>query len=288
MECPKCGSKSTSEQVCSSCGIIFERYEVSKSIALKREREKQFASLGGGEYSSGPGLELGLPILAFILSPLLLWMLPGLTWSVCMWTHEFGHAMAAWLGGMAATPFLGWTSYGNRSWIVTLCFTTLLGLLTYKSWEKKSHFLVTVFACMFIAQMYFRFFLNQDELYCLATFMGIGGEFWISALLVIAYHYNLPKETHWPTLRYFVLFAAAFTFYHNFHLWLGVSHGKEHIPWGSLWGGHGDMDRLRDEWGWSESKITSTYLSLGYVCIAVLAMNYLAQAVCVVLKPVKK
>ena len=225
-------------------------------------------------------LELGFPVFALALAPILLWAFPILTWATSLWVHEFGHAFAGWFGGRAATPFVGWTSLsGDRSWTVTICFTVLLGILGYKSWEGRSPFLVLTFILMFLAQLYYRFAMSNSQLGCWISFMGIGGEFWISTWFLVAYHYRMPEATHWHVFRYVGAFVGAFTFYNIYSLWLQVASGKRDVPYGSLWGDSGDMDNLRDVWLWSPDLITSRYLTLANACIALMMVNYLFQVV---------
>ncbi len=279
MDCPKCGTKSSDTLSCSQCGIVFSKFESSQSQKIHVERQKKLEELNLPHHAVW-WVELGFPILAFALSPILFWMFPSLMWATSMWIHEFGHAFAGWFGGVAATPFLGWTSLSSgRSWMVTICFTALIALLGYLSWKKQSYFLVATFVCMFLAQIYFRFFVTYGELQWMFSYMGIGGEFWISTWFLIAYHHRFPEETYWRMLRYPVVFAGAFTFYHIFHLWLGVQAGRRDIPWGSLWGDSGDMDVLRDEWLWTPQMITSSYVKLGYICLAIMISHYLFQVV---------
>lgn len=279
MDCPKCRAKSTSLEVCSACGVIFSKYEISKTLTLNLNRNQQFESLTDNQPE--PTIEIGAPIAVFALAALIVWLMPGLAWSVSMWIHEFGHAFAAWFGGIAATPFLGFTSYGaGQSWVVTICFTILLGLLSYLSWKNKSYFLVATFAGMFVMQMYYRFVLTEGELSAMCSYMGIGGEFWISTFFIVAFHYTFPPKVHWQFLRYPLLLNAAITYMNVLKLWVDVSHHRRDLPWGSMWGGDdvGDMNSLVNDWAWTQSEITSSYLRLGYYCLAVIVINYIVQA----------
>ena len=277
MNCPKCHAVSLNEEVCSSCGIIFSKFEKSIDQQKSQKRQGEFAALTGDFIP--PSVELWLPPIAFVLGILILWMMPFLTWMMCMWPHEFGHAFAGWLGGVASTPipFAGFTSYsGTRSWIVTGCFSTLLILLSYKCWKPKSYFLIFTFLGLFIAQFYYRF-QDADRLRMWQAYGGIGGEFWISAWLIMAYHYRFPEKTYWHVFRPIFLLMGSITFFHNMHLWIAISHGKAQIPWGALWGGHGDMNQLVDNWGWTPPMITESYLRLGYICLAILVLHYVLK-----------
>lgn len=279
MECPKCKASVESNAVeCKVCGVIFKKFDDSRSIRLAQDREKLFESVNAPILSVR--MDIILPLIAFLFAWLMKMILPKLVWALSMWVHEFGHATTAWFGGMAATPFLGWTTRsGERSWTVTMCFTALLGILGYKSWEKKSYFLVVTFILFFFTQMYFRFVINEEKLDFMFSYMGIGGEFWISTWLIIAYHYYFPEYTQWRVLKYAALFVGAFVFFNAFSMWKNIYHGYAEFPWGSLWSGedHGDMNTLRDEFGWQTFQITSSYVKFGTICVTIIIVHYIFQ-----------
>lgn len=279
MECPKCKANVEASAIeCAACGVIFKKLEDLKSAKVLQHHEELFKSVHSPILSGRA--DVAMPMVAFLLAWLIKLIFPKLVWAVSMWVHEFGHATTAWFGGVAATPFLGWTTMGGeRSWIVTICFTALLGILGYKSWEKKSYFLVGTFVIAFLTQMYFRFVLNEENLDFMFSYMGIGGEFWISSWLIIAYHYDFPEYVQWRLLKYVALFIGAMVFLNALMMWKNISHGYAEFPWGSLWGGedHGDMNVLRDEFGWQTLQITSSYVKLGTVCLLIVIVHYIIQ-----------
>jgi hypothetical protein len=150
MDCPKCHSLVPPGATdCKKCGIIFEKYEHAQSVTMETQRQQQFASPTASPLS--PSQNILIPIGAFLFAALIKLVFPALTWSISMIVHEFGHAFSGWWGGVAATPFLGWTSFeAHRTWMTTICFSLLMGILGYKSFEKRSYFLVATFATMFL------------------------------------------------------------------------------------------------------------------------------------------
>lgn len=278
MQCPKCLANSTDPLVCSECGVIFSKFEKSQSTYIPR-KIPEFQEV---ETRKIPiWVEMGLPIAAFLLAPLFKVILPGPAFT---WIHEFGHASAAWFGGVRAIPLpMGWTNWGGeREWAVTICFTILIGLLGYLSWQKRSYFLMTILSLIFVAQIYFRFFLSMGELEAMIVWMGTAGEFWISALFVIAYQFQLPKEIHWHPLRYLFLFLGAASFFVQMQKWIQISKGLDDMRMGHLvmiTGAHLKTDTLRlvEDWAWTEAEIIQSYLSLGKICIVVMIINYIAH-----------
>ncbi|MEZ4846604.1 MAG: hypothetical protein R2877_06590 [Bdellovibrionota bacterium] len=69
---------------------------------------------------------------------------------------------------------------------------------------------------------------------CHVSWMGEAGQFWISALLVIAYHYEFPEEAHWRNVRYALLVLGAAAFYSQMHNWIQIKNGLKDVPIGTL------------------------------------------------------
>ncbi len=112
--------------------------------------------------------------------------------------------------------------------------------------------------------------------------MGEGGEFWISALLVIAYHYEFPEETYWKNVRYAFLILGAAAFYGQMREWMLMKDGLKEVPIGTLitiGGGHlrSDMMVLQEDWAWTEPEMINSYLTLGKICIMLMIINYVGN-----------
>lgn len=253
-------------------------------------RQRREAELFGTPSSDNTSVlpvwkELSFPLFAFLAAPIFYWVMMPLGASMSMWIHEFGHAFFAWFSGYYATPFFGVTFITNQSWGVTICFSILLGTLGYFSWQKRSPFLIAVFSLMFLVQFVFRFFLSSEQQIQAIIWGGNGGTLWIATLMVISYHYRLPETTYWSILRYIVLFVGALVFFTSIKTWWEFEHGVREMPVGvqAMWGLHSDPDRLMDEFGWKQFELVGSYLRTGYICLAIIVINYLVSAARVVL-----
>ena len=212
-------------------------------------------------------------------------ILPALILDGCqIWVHEFGHAFIGWFGSRAATPLgIGWTNMElERSWFVYACFLFLIGITAWRSIQHRYYYLVFLALLALIGQTHFTFFSNDWRWARMVSYGGIGGEFWLSALLIMSFHYRLPSSIRWDWLRYFVLLVGVYTFYHAITFWHGVESGTQMFPWGSLIhgeeDGNGDMNRLVHEYGWTKEYIIAKYLQDGRVLLIILALHYLFHA----------
>lgn len=197
-----------------------------------------------------------------------------------IWIHEFGHATVAWLSGRRAIPLpFGWTNIQlNRSLFVYLGVLTLLGLWGWASHRERHRGATILAGILAVVQFYLTWWISSDTFEMLLAFGGIGGEFYLSTLLMVSFYFPMPAYWRWDFWRYPVAFAAAFTFWQSLRRWQQISSGEELIPWGTLWGGEGDaggdMDVLSWQFGWSDQQIIDTYSFLGGVCLSALLGIY--------------
>jgi hypothetical protein len=222
---------------------------------------------------------------AFLLSAIFHWLgLDLLLFGMRLWIHEVGHAMVAWFSGRAATPLpFGWTNVNpDRSPMVYLCFLTLWGLLFYTGWQEWKRLSIGIAVVAAIVQFGMTWFMSQDMFEMWLAFGGIGGEFYVSTLLVIGFYIPLPDRWRWDFWRYPALFMGASTFFNTFSFWHQVKRGMVDIPWGSLLGGGGDaggdMNQLHDI-GWSDGQIINTYMAIGQVCLWLTIGVYVMRSV---------
>ena len=274
--CPNCffeSSVHTSKNECVKCGIIFEKFQSHRPYrqpALKHAEPSTWKKTL--PWWTELVVFLGLVCISWTFTK----TMPILSWKLSIWVHEFVHALPSWFSGIAATPLpIGWTNTAaQQSWWVTLCFSFLMISLGVLSFQAKAYFFALSCACGFLAQLYFRF-LDYKTIRFWITYMGQGGEYLVSAWLIMAFHHKLPRETYWDILKYPVTFIALITFIENIETWFGVfRHGKE-IPWGALWGDGGDMERLRGAYGWSHLLIGSNYYKLGILSLLLLSAHYM-------------
>ena len=190
--------------------------------------------------------------------------------------HELGHATLLWLGSRWAIPLPLFTLNLSKSRSV-LAFLLLFGTVGYfgvRARREGSRGLARLCAAVCLLQILIT--LLPDRTFdALVQFAGVGGEFYLSALLVVAFYYHLPNDLRWDQARWPFLLIGACAFSLNAERWLASRHDTEAIPWGSVFGGDGDMDHLRDQFGWTPTHIVHVYLWVGGISAAVIAAHYL-------------
>jgi hypothetical protein len=210
------------------------------------------------------------------LSPLTRFFLRGIQ----IWFHEFGHATVAWMSGRRAIPLpFGWTNFQpGRSLFVYVGILCLFGLLFWAGWKEQKRWPMILAGVLALIQFCMTWLMPTSTFDMLFSFGGIGGEFYLCALLMIGFFFPLPHYFRWDFYRYPVVIAAAFTFWHNVWFWHEIDRGRQAIPWGTLWGGAndsgGDMQRLLAH-GWSNQQIISTYNALSDLCFVAVVGIYL-------------
>ncbi|MEM9220501.1 MAG: hypothetical protein AAGD25_40035 [Cyanobacteria bacterium P01_F01_bin.150] len=228
-------------------------------------------------FSNAVALPLAFTIAVMLnANPLASFLLRGLH----IWVHEFGHATIAWLSGYKAIPLpFGWTNTSlEKSGIVYFGVLTLLMLLFGASYRERYLWPMAIAVILALTQFTMTWLLSINTYQMLMAFGGIGGEFYLSTLLLISFYFPLPNYWQWEFWRYPVAVGAAYTFWHAFDLWQHIHTGQEAIPWGTLWDGvgdaNGDMNILSSQYAWTDGRIVNTYTTLGNVCFCCLIGIY--------------
>ena len=196
-----------------------------------------------------------------------------------IWLHEWGHATIAWLSGYRAIPLpFGWTNVDDtHSFWVYLSVLALISLFGWSSWREQRRWGMGVAIGLMLIQFGLTWGISADTFGMLLAFGGIGGEFYLCALLMITFFFPLPHSFRWDVNRFPVVFSAALTFWDAFFLWNKIDRGQAFIPWGTLFGGEGDsagdMDILV-AYGWNYDRIIDTYNSIGDLCLLVITGVY--------------
>jgi len=133
---------------------------------------------------------------------------------VHIWIHEFGHATVAWLGGHQATPLpFGWTNVGAEQSLFVYCgVLTLFGLLFWSGIKEKRKWPMGLAIALTTLQFFMTWVISPDTFDMLLSFGGIGGEFYLSTLLIISFYFPLPEYWRWDFFRYPAVVFAGFTF----------------------------------------------------------------------------
>jgi hypothetical protein len=197
-----------------------------------------------------------------------------------VWVHEFGHATVAWLTGYRALPLpIGWTNVaGEKSLFVYCGVLFLFGVLFAAGVRERKPVAMAAALLFALVQAMLTWRLPAETAEMWRVFAGAGGELYLSAAMMVLFYIELPEKFRWGTCRYFFLFIGAGSFWMNFTRWRQIRRGDEDIPYGSMINGEddagGDMNRLHDEFGWSQREIIHTYHHLATACLVVLAAVY--------------
>ena len=217
----------------------------------------------------------GLSIL-FTLSPLG-FMMEGFH----VWIHEVGHASVAWLSGHPAVPLpIGWTNVEHdKSLLFYSGVLLLLVALGFTGWRERRLWPMVLSAILIGAQGYMTWILPEDQAHLWMIFGGVGGEFWVAASMVALFYFEFPDKFKWGACRYAVLFIGAGSFYKSYALWRLILRGEEGIPYGSMINGEddggGDMNILKDDYGWTQHHIIHAYAHLANGCLVAVGVVYL-------------
>ncbi|MEM9568512.1 MAG: hypothetical protein AAF974_09420 [Cyanobacteria bacterium P01_E01_bin.34] len=218
--------------------------------------------------------------LALVIAMMANTIIPILMFPLQIWIHELGHATVAWLAGYRALPLpFGWTSISSdRSTFVYLGIAFLLGLLFVSGKRERKRWPMVLAIVLAVLQAFMTWGLSERSFDLLFVFGGVGGEFYLSTLLIVCFYFKLPDRLRWDFWRFVALFVAASTFCHAFWQWHLIDRGLQDIPWGTMLFGSGDaggdMNRLNFDHGWSAARIMSTYSRLGELCLMAIIGTY--------------
>ncbi len=205
-------------------------------------------------------------------------MVDHLLWGIKIWIHEFGHATVAWMAGRQAIPLpIGWTNINpQRSLLVYLGVLILLGLLFWAGRREQKRWPMGLAVVLAILQFWMTWVMTANRFDMLLYFGGIGGELYLSTLLMVGYYFPMPNYWRWDFYRFPVVLGAAFTFWGQFGLWKQIRRGQASIPFGGLWGDadHGDMNILANRHGWTSGDMINTYNGIANLCLLALLGVY--------------
>jgi len=225
-----------------------------------------------------PPLLLAL-VFAVNLSPLK-FLLAGFQ----VWTHEFGHAVPSWLAGWRATPLpLGWTPVEQEhSNFVYFGVLLMFVILFLAGWRERKVWPMLAAVGLAALQFHLTWRLPEPRKEFWMVAGGVGGEFVLGTLLMMAFWVQLPEKFKWGYCRYVFFLLGATAFLNIWWHWRDVYRGLEEIPFGSMINGEedagGDMNRLMDDYGWTKFRIRRTYWLLGGWCWAALGAMWLLFA----------
>lgn len=197
-----------------------------------------------------------------------------------IWIHEFGHATVAWMSGYKALPLpLGWANISQtKQDFVYWGVLFLLSVFFWAGWKERKLWPLILAPAIAVAQWWMTWRVPEWRIEMWIDWAGVGGEFYLSAAMVCLFFVSLPDKFRWGGCRYLFLFLGAGCFIESFTFWRDVYVGLEEIPWGTMLHGEhdegGDMNKLRDGWGWTRQRIYRSYNSLGQACLIAIGIVY--------------
>jgi hypothetical protein len=199
--------------------------------------------------------------------------------TVGMVVHEFGHAVAAWLSGTIAVPAFFVTMTGETRHLYA--FALPIGgavWAIWRGWKRDLPFWL-FFGLMVLPLVAFGAFgLSNGERQLWISWAGVGGEFILGALLVIASNHTLTRRQKWATSRYVCLVIGVAVLVPAYIRWTHIAAGTDPFPIGSLIYGDsdGDMNRLLAA-GYTQAGIARGYLMVGAVCFSLVALDWVTS-----------
>jgi hypothetical protein len=255
MDCPNCRRPAPAGATeCGDCGLIFAKAPLTarQSVLIPAAAFSIsfiFVSTSFGRFFTGAGLS--------------------------MQVHELGHALVAWLGGRIAVPIpmVTLTFSRDRSWLMASAVTGGLCFLAWRAWEEDCRAFVAVCGAALLLQAKLTLFTTADALDFWVAFGGLGGECYVAALLAVLYFVRWPKFTRWPVYRTLFLFVGACVLWNSLHRWREASVDYEKVPFGSFFGGDGDVEAMLSH-GWTVNTLVAVYLRLAWACVAACGLTW--------------
>ena len=195
---------------------------------------------------------------------------------ITMWMHELGHAVAAWLSGIAAAPG-PWRTViaSDRSIVFTLALLAglaALGVRAYAAGRKDGVALVGAIAAV---MLFCTFALDFHTARAMFTFGGDAGMMLLGAALALTFWSRPGSHLHTSWLRWGFLVIGALSIADGMATWWAARTDPTAIPYGLIEGvGESDPVVLEDRHGWSQSELVSRYVTVGVISLMAVAARY--------------
>src|SRR5438105_446989 len=193
MECPKCHfdhALQTTE--CLRCGVIFSKYVAAVTAPVPVFEEPTVSDEELLARRQEAKRELMFRVFALPGALLVGWLVvqaaPMLADFLRMWTHETGHAIAAWLSGFPALPTAWMTLHsGERQPVASLLLAAGLIFGGYVARRRERWFWVVVLAGILVLLVAGNL-RSTFQAQALITFGGDAGSFVVSTLLMATFY----------------------------------------------------------------------------------------------------
>ncbi len=153
-------------------------------------------------------------------------------WVIGMPVHEVGHASIYWLSGILALPgpWMTVPLHENFSVLSFLFFCAALYLLFRYGHRNKSLFLISLSIMLGILLFMFSFLILKEKSEMIILYAGLGGEMYLSLLMIIFSTQDLPNIRAWPRKQILLLFWGAVVFTSSALNWAKISRGYKALP----------------------------------------------------------
>lgn len=295
--CPWCSAPRDTGPTCPRCGADYAKAEAIKAHGRAApaaiEPQAQAASVDSNTliYAdhadephtvSDPELEWKFCVAAIPAALLcaLLFNASGLGASLqriflTMPVHEFGHAVTAWFCGYTAIPTLWKTLVPEtRGFIAPLALAGALAYLMWRARETNHKPLLYAGGVLLLLQAIGTFFLKPDTARMLITFGGDAVGMILATLLMASFYFGKNTQLYKGSLRWGFLVIGAAAFVDMYATWWKARTDQSAIPYGTTGGMATDSMTLVDVYRWSFDTLVSRHVTLGLVCLALLAAVY--------------
>lgn len=190
-----------------------------------------------------------------------------------MWLHEMGHALASWCCGVMAVP-LPWITLTQDERSPTLVVLLLVSLASvgWRWWKNDDRRWVLV-PLLLAAALGVGVLVPLHRATVFMVFSGDAGAMVLGTVSMLSAflpgHVRLARGG----LPWGFVTIGAGAFVDSFGTWVRAWRDVAELPFGrSEASGLSDASRLVDTFGWSETFLVRSYLAVGLMCLAVLAV----------------
>lgn len=190
--------------------------------------------------------------------------------------HELGHAITAWWSGFDALPTFWKTAIPEeRGVLATVLVAALNGFLVYRGWVSQRIWLGLAGLVLGALQVAATAGASIETAQTWITFGGDAGAMILGTLLAITFFVGPDSKLREGGLRYGLLAIGAAAFVDTFATWWSARTDRGAIPFGEIEGvGLSDPSKLDEVYGWSDTLIVERYVTVGALCLIVLAASW--------------
>lgn len=192
--------------------------------------------------------------------------------------HELGHATMAWLSGYSAVPVPFGVTLRSAERSAGVYAVIAVGIIaaTWRLARARAFGWAALFAGLLVVQALCTWATTAHTRELLITFGGCAGELVYPAALVALFHLSLPHRLRWDMARWIALAIGAFILVDKTLDWRAARLDHDLIPWGSVMGEDGDMQRLERDHGWEPAVIAARYIRASYASWAIALAGWAA------------